>query len=79
MRKLLTASLVTLALAGAWGCRAKPEPTAPAAPVQAGGLDRRVLPIVGATPPTITTLDARDATAPPRFEVKAPTGAPNAS
>ncbi len=41
------------------------------------GFDRTVLPIQGPTPPTVTTLDARDATAPPRFEVKAPTGAPN--
>ena len=40
-------------------------------------LDRTVLPIVGPAPKPITTLDARDAKAPPRFEVKAPTGAPN--
>ncbi len=40
-------------------------------------LDRTVLPIH--QPPTapITILDARDAKAPPRFEVKAPRGAPN--
>jgi arylsulfatase len=36
-----------------------------------------VLPIHEPKPPTITTLDARKATAPPRFEVKAPKGAPN--
>jgi len=59
------------------GCQAKPEPAAPAAPAKAGVIDRTVLPILGPTPPTITTLDARDATAPPRFEVKAPEGAPN--
>jgi arylsulfatase len=40
-------------------------------------LDRSVLPIHEPAPPTITTLDARDAKAPPRFEVKAPAGAPN--
>ncbi|MGE5859210.1 MAG: arylsulfatase [Ignavibacteria bacterium] len=43
----------------------------------AGKLDRTVLPIKEPTPPTYTELDARDATAPPRFEVKAPEGAPN--
>lgn len=40
-------------------------------------LDRTVLPIVGPKLAPITTLDARDAKAPPRFEVKAPQGAPN--
>src|SRR4051795_4863004 len=40
-------------------------------------LDRTVLPIVGPKLPPVTTLDARDAKAPPRFEVKAPQGAPN--
>jgi arylsulfatase len=40
-------------------------------------IDRTVLPIHEPHPPTITTLDARDAKAPPRFEVKAPAGAPN--
>jgi arylsulfatase len=43
----------------------------------AGNLDRSVLPIHEPQPPTITTLDARDAKAPPRFEVTAPDGAPN--
>jgi arylsulfatase len=41
------------------------------------GLDRTVLPIQGPQPPRITTLDARDATPPPRFEVRAPAKAPN--
>jgi arylsulfatase len=40
-------------------------------------VDRTVLPIHEPQPPTITTLDARDAKAPPRFAVKAPAGAPN--
>ena len=43
----------------------------------ADNLDRTVLPIPEPKPETITTLDARDAKAPPRFEVKAPAGAPN--
>jgi hypothetical protein len=38
---------------------------------------RRVLPIPEPSYPHSTVLDARDATAPPRFEVKAPAGAPN--
>ena len=40
-------------------------------------MDRTVLPIPEPNYPLATELDARDATAPPRFEVKAPTGAPN--
>ena len=45
---------------------------APAAP-----LDRTVLPIQPPTYPPITELDARKATPPPRFEIRAPAGAPN--
>ena len=37
-----------------------------------GGLDRTVLPIAEPDYPRATELDARDAKAPPRFEVKAP-------
>ena len=40
-------------------------------------VDRTVLPIAEPKYPTITELDARNAKAPPRFEVKAPEGAPN--
>jgi arylsulfatase len=40
-------------------------------------LDRTALPIAEPAPPTYTELDARNATPPPRFEVKAPEGAPN--
>jgi arylsulfatase A-like enzyme len=40
-------------------------------------LDRTVLPISEPAVQSITTLDARDAKAPPRFEVTAPAGAPN--
>jgi arylsulfatase len=39
--------------------------------------DRTVLPIPEPSPAAITTLDARDAKAPPPFVVKAPAGAPN--
>ena len=40
-------------------------------------LDRTVLPIKEPKPPVYTELDVRNATPPPRFEVKAPAGAPN--
>jgi arylsulfatase len=40
-------------------------------------MERSVLPIAEPDPPTITELDARNAKAPPRVEVKAPEGAPN--
>ncbi|MES2438075.1 MAG: arylsulfatase [Verrucomicrobiota bacterium] len=40
-------------------------------------LDRTVLPISEPPVEPITTLDARDAKAPPRFQVTAPAGAPN--
>jgi arylsulfatase len=44
---------------------------------QSARLSRTVLPIPAPPVKPITVLDARDAKAPPRFEVKAPTGAPN--
>jgi arylsulfatase len=40
-------------------------------------LDRTILPIAEPTSPHCEVLDARDATPPPRFEIKAPAGAPN--
>ena len=65
--------LVVAALLFAASCAKK----APEGPTAGDGLDRTVLPIHGPTSPVITELDARNATAPPRFEVKAPEGAPN--
>ncbi|MDQ1290255.1 MAG: hypothetical protein QG615_37, partial [Nitrospirota bacterium] len=44
---------------------------------QGRSVDRTVLPIQEPKLNPITTLDAREAKAPPRFEVKAPKGAPN--
>ncbi len=41
------------------------------------GLDRTILPIKEPDRPSYKELDARNAAAPPRFEVKAPKGAPN--
>jgi arylsulfatase len=42
-----------------------------------GSIDRTVLPIKEPIRPVYTELDVRNATPPPRFEVKAPAGAPN--
>jgi arylsulfatase A-like enzyme len=51
--------------------------TIPIPAQSADKLDRTVLPIPEPKRPAITEFDARKATAPPRFEVKAPAGAPN--
>jgi arylsulfatase A-like enzyme len=51
-------------------------PLAAAAPA-AAALDRTVLPVAEPKRPVITEIDARKAKMPPRFEVKAPAGAPN--
>lgn len=53
------------------------NPSATTADDPAGAPDRTVLPIAEPPVPLIATLDARDAKAPPRFEVKAPPQAPN--
>jgi len=58
-------------MAGATYAAPKSSSTAPAT------LDRSKLPIKEPTYPAITELDARNAKAPPRFQVKAPDGAPN--
>src|SRR5260370_4217311 len=56
------------------GCEvARQEAAAP----ETGGINRTVLPLIEPTYPAITELDVRKATPPPRFEVKAPQGAPN--
>ena len=75
MRKhsALSIGLVLAASLVAVSCAKKEANTATAD----GALDRTVLPIPEPAPATITELDARNATAPPRFEVKAPDGAPN--
>jgi arylsulfatase A-like enzyme len=58
--------LLLAVLATSFALRAQEQP-----------MDRTVLPIAGPTYPPITTLDLRDAKAPPLFQVKAPQGAPN--
>ncbi len=74
MRKLIIAlSLIALA-----GCESEKKESPEQVPkAQTGGIDRTVLPIVEPKRQKYTELDARDATPPKRFEVKAPEGAPN--
>ncbi len=73
-RTLLAASLaITSALVATF---ASAQPAKPVA-ASADGLDRTVLPIPEPRPVKSDVLDARNATAPPRFEVKAPAAAPN--
>src|SRR4029077_7436887 len=48
-----------------------------ALPLAPQHIDRTCLPVQEPNPPTITELDARNVKPPPRFEVKAPKGAPN--
>jgi len=57
------------------GALPQSQGAAPAAPKT--GIDRTVLPVAEPPVPVSTTLDVRDAKAPPRFEVTAPKGAPN--
>ena len=48
-----------------------------AGPISAQELDRSSLPIKEPIRKTYSELDVRNATSPPRFEVKAPQGSPN--
>lgn len=57
---------------------APPQASAqPASMTASSGIDRTVLPIKEPTYPQETALDVRNATPTPRFQVKAPEGAPN--
>ena len=49
----------------------------PNTPNATSSTDRTILPLKEPTPPLYTELDVRNATPPPRFQVKAPEGAPN--
>ena len=71
------AALALALLAAACTMPSTAKRSAPGAGAGAGNPDRTVLPIHEPDTAPITTLDARDAKAPPRFEVKAPAGAPN--
>ncbi|HAC24607.1 MAG TPA: arylsulfatase [Cytophagales bacterium] len=74
MKALLRLVLLGVITLGIASCN---PPTAELATAVPGQLDRTVLPIKEPTYPVITELDARNAKAPARFEVKAPDQAPN--
>ncbi len=69
------AMLVAVAACNATPPASTAQPTA--APTADGGMDRTVLPIAEPKPATYKELDARNAKAPARFQVKAPAKAPN--
>ena len=75
MRTILLASSALTLLVSLAAEPAATQETAPASVVLP--TDRTVLPIPEPTFPPITVFDARNATPPPRFEVKAPANAPN--
>ncbi len=68
---------VALGLAGACSRPASSPPATASATATPGALDRTVLPIHEPPVAQYKELDARNATAPARFEVKAPDRAPN--
>ncbi|HTP26264.1 MAG TPA: arylsulfatase [Anaeromyxobacteraceae bacterium] len=69
--------VATIVFALGFQAPARAASDAETSPVDAAALDRTVLPIPEPTYPPITELDVRKVTPPPRFEVKAPEGAPN--
>ena len=84
MSRTMTRTIALVAISGALGLLAgfgcsgsQPAREASQASGGATGIDRTVLPIAEPNYPHETELDARNAKAPPRFEVKAPKGAPN--
>jgi len=70
---LITASIIALALVYEPMAVAKSNTQS----ITNGRLDRTILPIADPIPLVSKVLDVRNAKAPPRFEVKAPNGAPN--
>ncbi len=74
-RLALGGLLPALILTGA--CTTQPPPADSASQPTPGTIDRSALPIADPSYPAASELDARKATPPPRFEVKAPAGAPN--
>src|SRR5688572_30749870 len=72
------ASLSIFAIAALmFGCGQQTGPTTSTSTTSSDGLDRTVLPIKVPARQTYKELDARNAKAPARWEVKAPQGAPN--
>ena len=80
MQQVLKARALALVVVAAItsACSGAPKAAPPPPPVAAAGaIDRTVLPLAEPSYPAITEVDARKATPPARFEVKAPEGAPN--
>ena len=77
MKDLYIKSIIVMGFISLMGCDTKPTPPVANRSDPAGAIDRTSLPIKEPARQTYTELDARNATAPPRFEVKAPEGAPN--
>jgi len=75
--KTLFAGLLLIAMAAMYSGCTQPQQKAETPAVASGGMDRSVLPIKEPARQTYKELDVRNATAPARFEVKAPEGAPN--
>lgn len=73
----LTLMVILFLSLSLFSCADNGEQTQTAGITATDGLDRSVLPIKEPIPATSTELDARNAKAPPRFEVKAPSKAPN--
>jgi len=71
--RLLALGLLATSLVRCTG----PAPAPPVTTQQTGSMDRTVLPIPEPKRQTYKELDARNAKAPARWDVKAPTGAPN--
>ena len=76
-RPLWTPVLLIAAALGMAACSSSTPATPPASAPPTGAVDRTVLPIAEPPVASISEMDARKATAPPRFEVRAPAGAPN--
>ena len=82
-RRALFISTAKAALTTAFATSWLRSPAQAQAPQSAGStpvaaqIDRTILPIPEPKPPTIDVLDARNVVPPGRFEVKAPTSAPN--
>jgi arylsulfatase len=72
LKKLLSFVFLSILVTFFFGCQEGTE-----VKNTSGELDRTILPIKEPSYPAITELDARNAKAPARFEVKAPTDAPN--
>lgn len=79
MNRLIRTAFAGLLAVSMFGCQNAQNTagTTTTAAIVRDPFDRSTLPIVAPPPAVVTELDARNAKAPPRFEVTAPKGAPN--